>query len=201
MPRLALAGYAIFVALAFGLRIAVHLRRTGTTGFIGLSRDAGVLDVTVGALFVLALVAGALAPCLQLAGLVRPWRGLDVAAVRVAAVALYGAGLAGTLWAQFAMGDAWRLGVRRETERTALVAGGPFRWVRNPIYSSMLLAALGLALAAPNVLSALALVVLLVALELQVRFVEEPYLTRAHGTSYRDYASRTGRFVPGWGRL
>jgi len=200
MPRLALAGYAIFVALAFGLRIAVHLRRTGTTGFIGLSRDAGVLDVTVGALFVLALVAGALAPGLQLAGLVHSWRGLDVAAVRVAAVALYGAGLAGTLWAQFAMGDAWRLGVR-ETERTALVAGGPFRWVRNPIYSTMLLAALGLALAAPNVLSVLALVVLLVALELQVRLVEEPYLTRAHGTSYRDYASRTGRFVPGWGRL
>ena len=200
MPRLALAGYAIFVALAFGLRVAVHLRRTGTTGFIGLSRDAGVLDVTVGALFVLALVAGALAPAFQLASLVRPWRGLDVAAVRVAAVALYGAGLAGTLWAQFAMGDAWRLGVR-ETERTALIAGGPFRWVRNPIYSSMLLAALGLALAAPNVLSVLALVVLLVALELQVRLVEEPYLTRVHGTSYRDYASRTGRFVPGCGRI
>jgi len=200
MPRLALAGYALFVALAFGLRIAVHLRRTGTTGFIALSRDAEVLDVTVGALFVLALVAGALAPGLQLADLVSPWRGFDAPAVRMAAVALYGAGLAGTLWAQFAMGDAWRIGVR-ETERTALVAGGPFLWVRNPIYSSMLLAALGLALAAPNVLSVLALLALLVALELQVRLVEEPYLTRAHGRSYRDYASRTGRFVPGWGRL
>src|SRR4029077_4732083 len=120
--------------------------------------------------------------------------------VRVAAVALYAAGLAGTLWAQFAMGDAWRIGVR-ETERTSLVSGGPFRWVRNPIYSSMLLAALGLALAAPNVLSVLALLALLIALELQVRWVEEPYLTRAHGTSYRDYASRIGRFVPGWGRF
>ena len=200
MPRLALAGYAIFVALAFGLRIAVHHRRTGTTGFIGLSREAGALDVGVGALFVLALVAGALAPGLQLAGLVAPWRGLDATAVRVAAVVLYGAGLGGTLWAQFAMGDAWRIGVR-EMEPTSLVAGGPFRWVRNPIYSSMLLVALGLALAAPNVLSVLALVALLVALELQVRRVEEPYLTRAHGTLYRDYASRTGRFVPGWGRL
>ena len=200
MARLALAGYALFVALAFGLRIAVHLRRTGTTGFIGLSPGAGVLDVTVGALFVLAVVAGALAPGFQLASLVRPWRGLDASAIRMAAVALYGAGLAGTLWAQFTMGDAWRIGVR-ETERTALVAGGPFRWVRNPIYSSMVLVALGLALAAPNVLSVLALVALLVALELQVRLVEEPHLTRAHGTSYRDYASRTGRFVPGWGRL
>ena len=159
-----------------------------------------MLDVSVGALFVLALVAGALAPGLQLAGLVSPWMGLDASTVRVAAVALYVVGVIGTLWAQFAMGDAWRIGVR-ERERTALVSGGPFRWVRNPIYSSMLLAALGLALAAPNVLSVLALVALLVALELQVRLVEEPYLTRAHGTSYRDYASHTGRFVPGWGRL
>ena len=200
MARLALAGYALFIALAFGLRNALHLRRTGTTGFIVLSRDAGVLDVTVGAVFVLAVVAGALAPGFQLASLVRPWRGLDASAIRMAAATLYGAGLAGTLWAQFTMGDAWRIGVR-ETERTALVAGGPFRWVRNPIYSSMVLVALGLALAAPNVLSVLALVALLVALELQVRLVEEPYLTRAHGTSYRDYASRTGRFVPGWGRF
>ena len=200
MPRLALAGYAIFVALAFGLRIAVHLRRTGTTGFIGLSRDSGVIDVTVGALFVLALIAGALAPGLQLAGFVRPWMDLDATAVGVAAVILYLVGVTGTLWAQFAMGDAWRIGVR-ETERTSLIAGGPFRWVRNPIYSSMLLVALGLALAAPNVMSVLALLALLLALELQVRWVEEPYLSRAHGTSYRDYASRTGRFVPGWGRL
>ena len=200
MPRLAFAGYVLFVALAFGLRIAVHHRRTGTSGFVGLSRDAGVLDVSVGGLFVLALVAGALAPGLQLAGRVAPWRGLDATMVRVAAVALYAGGLAGTLWAQFAMGDAWRIGVR-ETERTSLVSGGPFRWVRNPIYSSMLLAALGLALAAPNVLSVLALLALLIALELQVRWVEEPYLTRAHGTSYRDYTSRTGRFVPGWGRF
>ena len=60
---------------------------------------------------------------------------------------------------------------------------------------------LGLVLLAPNVLSALALLALLLALEIQVRGVEEPYLMRTHGTAYRDYASRTGRFVPGWGRF
>ena len=54
-----------------------------------------------------------------------------------------------------------------------------------------------LALVVPNVVAALALAVLLIALELQVRWVEEPYLARAHGPSYRAYAARTGRFVPG----
>lgn len=40
----------------------------------------------------------------------------------------------------------------------------------------------------------------LVGLELQVRFVEEPYLLRTHAT-YASYASRVGRFLPGLGRL
>lgn len=34
------------------------------------------------------------------------------------------------------------------------------------------------------------------ALELQVRWVEEPHLLRAHGATYRAYMRRTGRFVP-----
>ena len=38
-------------------------------------------------------------------------------------------------------------------------------------------------------------------IELHVRAVEEPYLARAHGPSYRAYAARTARFVPGCGRL
>jgi protein-S-isoprenylcysteine O-methyltransferase Ste14 len=42
---------------------------------------------------------------------------------------------------------------------------------------------------------------LVVALELQVRVVEEPYLLRTHGARYADYARRVGRFAPGVGRL
>ena len=47
----------------------------------------------------------------------------------------------------------------------------------------------------------IAFVVLVVALELQVRVVEEPYLLVAQGAAYADYAARVGRFVPGVGRL
>ena len=78
---------------------------------------------------------------------------------------------------------------------------GTFAAVRNPIFSAVLLVSVGVALAAPTPL-ALALPPLLVlALELQVRLVEEPYLIRAHGARYLDWASRTGRFVPWIGRL
>ncbi len=44
------------------------------------------------------------------------------------------------------------------------------------------------------------LLAFLIALEIQVRLVEEPYLQRVHGEAYRRYAARTGRFMPWIGR-
>lgn len=41
----------------------------------------------------------------------------------------------------------------------------------------------------------------LLAIEIQVRWAEEPYLQRVHGSEWREYAARTGRFVPGLGRV
>lgn len=105
----------------------------------------------------------------------------------------------GTVVAQLAMGDSWRIGVDT-SERTELVTGGPFEIVRNPIFTAMLAAALGLTLLVPNVLALVGFVALLIGLELHVRLVAEPYLLRTHGGRYRRYAGRTGRFMPGLGR-
>ena len=44
-------------------------------------------------------------------------------------------------------------------------------------------------------------ILLMLALELQTRLIEEPYLTRVHGEQYTVYAARVGRFLPGVGRL
>ncbi len=38
-------------------------------------------------------------------------------------------------------------------------------------------------------------------MQVQVRAIEEPYLVRTHGAAYTGYAARTGRFLPGIGRL
>lgn len=93
-----------------------------------------------------------------------------------------------------------RVGVQ-EGERTELVTGGPYAVVRNPFFAALLPAAVGFALLVPNVVALLALLALIVALELQTRVVEEPYLLRAHGATYADYAARVGRFAPAFGRL
>jgi protein-S-isoprenylcysteine O-methyltransferase Ste14 len=109
-------------------------------------------------------------------------------------------GLLGTFWAQLAMGSSWRIGVD-PGERTALVVAGPFRLVRNPIFTAMVAATAGLALLVPNVASLAAVAILVLAIEIQVRAVEEPHLLQAHGEAYRGWARTTGRFVPGVGRL
>jgi protein-S-isoprenylcysteine O-methyltransferase Ste14 len=194
---IALIGYALFLLLGFGFRSWLHWRRTGTTGFVGLSGRIGSAEWTGGFLFVAALLAAGAAPILQAVGVLAP--AVDTPALQAAGIALYVAGAAGTLWAQLAMGNAWRIGVD-EDARTELVGAGPFRWVRNPIFSAMTVATVGLALVVPNLLSAVAVAALVVALEIHVRLVEEPYLTRVHGDRYLRYAAGTGRFVPGIGR-
>jgi protein-S-isoprenylcysteine O-methyltransferase Ste14 len=52
----------------------------------------------------------------------------------------------------------------------------------------------------PNVVALVGFVALLVALQLQVRVVEEPYLRRTHGAAYAQYEATVARFVPGLGR-
>jgi protein-S-isoprenylcysteine O-methyltransferase Ste14 len=131
---------------------------------------------------------------------VEPIGALDITALHVLGAVLAVAGIAATFGAQVAMGASWRIGVD-PGERTELVTSGPFALVRNPIYSAMLPTALGLALLVPSWVAFTGLAGLALALELQVRVVEEPYLLGVHGSRYADYAARVGRFVPGIGRL
>lgn len=200
MPMLALTVLSTYFAIAFGLRSWIQWRRTGSSGFNGISRTGGVADWIGGVLLIVAVAAAVLGPVAQLGGFVAPWPALTGPGAGAAGLVLSAAGMVGTLWSQLAMGDAWRIGVDA-SERTALVATGPFRLVRNPIYTSMVTGLGGIALLTPNVVSAAALLVLVVALELQVRRVEEPHLLRVHGAAYRSYAASTGRFLPSIGRL
>lgn len=199
MEALALALYAAYLLLAFGLRTLIQLRRTGSTGFHGLGGRPGSAEWIAGVGFALALLLGAAAPLLALLDLVEPIAALDVTAAHVAGAALAVAGIAATFYAQVAMGSSWRIGVE-EGERTELVTAGPFALVRNPIFAAMLPTALGLALLVPSWVAIAGLLGLAIALELQVRVVEEPYLLRVHGESYAAYAAQVGRFVPGVGR-
>ncbi len=200
MASLMLALFILYLALAFGVRTVLQLRRTGSTGFKGVSGRPGSAEWLGGVLFIVALVLSLAAPVLDLVGALEPFGPFDTQVGHALGFVLYGLGLVGTLVAQGAMSRSWRIGVD-ESEKTELVTTGPFALVRNPIFAAMIPGLLGLALMVPNVAALIGFVTLIGALELQVRFVEEPYLLGAHGEIYAKYASRVGRFVPGLGRL
>jgi len=199
MPALGLALLALYGLLAFGVRMVVQVRRTGSTGFKGL-RGASGLERMGGLLFALAVVLCIAGPVLQLANALSSVQALDGTGAGILGVVLASLGIAITLVAQFAMGDAWRIGVD-PSERTELVTHGPFSLVRNPIFAAMIPAFTGVALLAPNAVTIAGAILLMVALELQTRLIEEPYLFRVHGERYAVYAARAGRFLPGVGRL
>jgi protein-S-isoprenylcysteine O-methyltransferase Ste14 len=200
MAELALLLYALYLALAFGLRTLIQLRRTGSTGFHGLGGRPGSAEWIAGVGFAVALVLGVAAPVLALLDVVEPIGALDGTPAHLAGLVLALAGIAATFYAQVAMGTSWRIGVD-PAERTELVTTGPFALVRNPIFAAMLPTALGLTLLVPSWVALAGLAGLAIALELQVRVVEEPYLLRAQGDAYAGYAARVGRFVPGLGLL
>lgn len=198
MAAWALGGYVLYILLAFGLRTLIQIRRTGSSGFNGFEGRVGSAEWAAGLLFTLAVVAGLMAPLLVLAGLVPPIAVLESPGAQIAGVVVFALGAIGTLAAQVAMGDSWRIGVS-ERERTDLVTSGPFGIVRNPIFAAMLPAAFGLALMVPSPLALAAFAALFVAVEMQVRIVEEPYLARVHGSQYSSYVARVGRFAPALG--
>ena len=200
MAETALACYGVYLVVAVGVRVLLQLRATGSSGIKGVSGSPGSAEWSAGVLFFAAIALSASAPPLALNDVVEPIDALDRDAVHVAGLALFGAGLVATFAAQVAMGASWRIGVDPD-ERTELVTGGPFALVRNPIFAAMLPAFLGLTLLVPSTVAIAGLAVLFIALELQVRLVEEPYLRRVHGEAFGRYAARTGRFLPGVGRL
>lgn len=199
MAVAALILFLIYMLTGFVWRTWAQWRRTGDGGFRGISGRPGSREWIAGASFIVALLAGLLGPISALAGLA-PVAALDLTSIGVAGGALAALGILATLWTQSQMGASWRIGVD-EAERTDLITDGVFGLVRNPIFTAMSATGLGLALMTPNVVALAGFAALLLALQLQVRIVEEPYLVSTHGDSYLRYSTSVGRFLPGLGKL
>ncbi|MGV3484830.1 MAG: methyltransferase family protein [Planctomycetaceae bacterium] len=110
----------------------------------------------------------------------------------IAALSLPGIALG--LWAVMTMG-ATRVSVLPEvSEHAHLCTSGPYRWIRHPMYTALLLACLGAALSPPLAWKAVVWLLLAVILVAKARIEERHLLERFN--EYPAYQQRSWRFVP-----
>jgi protein-S-isoprenylcysteine O-methyltransferase Ste14 len=108
-------------------------------------------------------------------------------------LAVFFLGLAIAVWARLHIGSNWGTPMARKDEPD-LVTSGPYRWVRHPIYSGLILAVTGIALAVS--LWGLIAVALLAGFFVYSATREEAYLTELFPDSYPVYRRSTKMLIP-----
>jgi protein-S-isoprenylcysteine O-methyltransferase Ste14 len=114
----------------------------------------------------------------------------------VVGLVLMSAGIAIRQWAVAVLGRFFTIDIRVHPDQT-VVERGPYRWVRHPAYSGLIVTFVGIGLALGN-WAALAVVALVPAAGLVVRIrFEERALLAALGEPYRRFAASRARLFPG----
>lgn len=113
----------------------------------------------------------------------------------LAGVVLFVAGLLLRWWAIITLGRFFTVDVTIEKDHE-LVERGPFRMVRHPSYTGVLLAFVGFALTLQNWAALLVILLPIGEAFIHRMNVEEDALSRALGPRYADYMKRTKRLVP-----
>jgi protein-S-isoprenylcysteine O-methyltransferase Ste14 len=171
---------ACWALLELGLRVREARQGKGRGAHDRGTRT--LVAITIG-LAILAAVAASRSPqfpaAVRLVGLIAMWLGL---AVRI--------------WAIASLGAAFRTTVEVDPGQQ-VVSSGPYRWVRHPSYTGLLLILAGFGLARGTWLSlAAGLLLPLPALVRRIH-VEEAELNRVLGDAYRSYQTTTARLLPG----
>jgi protein-S-isoprenylcysteine O-methyltransferase Ste14 len=103
-------------------------------------------------------------------------------------------GLFGAVWARFHLGRNWSGYVTYKEDQT-LITTGPYRFVRHPIYTSMILMFIGTILYYGSLFVSIFLIILTIDFVLRTK-KEEEIMTRLFGEKYTDYMKRTKRLIP-----
>jgi protein-S-isoprenylcysteine O-methyltransferase Ste14 len=104
------------------------------------------------------------------------------------------AGLAFACWARVTLGRNWS-GVVQLKQDHELIVRGPYRFVRHPIYTGILLGFLGTALAIGSWAALLAVVIVGVSFWRKLR-LEERWLCELFGDQYHQYMGHVKALVP-----
>lgn len=107
---------------------------------------------------------------------------------------LTAAGVAHAVWARRVLGGNWSANVTVKQDH-ALVRSGPYALSRHPIYTGMLLAFVGTALAVGEVRAAIAIVLVVGSFWYKIG-LEETAMRRTFGAAYDDYSRKVKALIP-----
>jgi protein-S-isoprenylcysteine O-methyltransferase Ste14 len=108
--------------------------------------------------------------------------------------AVTGAGLLFAVWARAHIGRNWS-GIVTIKQEHELVTSGPYAFVRHPIYTGLLVAFVGSAMARGEWRGILAVVIALCALWRKLR-LEEHWMIEQFGQAYQSYRARVAALIP-----
>lgn len=109
-------------------------------------------------------------------------------------VAMVIAGLAYAVWARLHLGRNWSASVQVKDDHE-LVRTGPYRWVRHPIYTGMLIGLLGTMVAFDEWRALLALVIVFGSIWFKLKR-EERWMLETFGDAYADYRRHSRALIP-----
>jgi protein-S-isoprenylcysteine O-methyltransferase Ste14 len=112
------------------------------------------------------------------------WIGVSVVAV----------GLGFAVWARRALGRNWS-GTVTLKEEHELIRSGPYRWIRHPIYTGLVLGFVGTALARGEWRGVVAVLIVVAALWRKLR-LEELWMRELFGAQYDDYRRHSWALIP-----
>ena len=118
----------------------------------------------------------------------RTWTGYEVG------VTLVALGLAFSVWARIALGGNWSGSVTLKQHHD-IIRTGPYRFIRHPIYTGLVVAFLGSALARGEWRGLVAVAIVVAALWRKWR-LEERWLEEFFGPAYADYRRATWALIP-----
>jgi protein-S-isoprenylcysteine O-methyltransferase Ste14 len=104
------------------------------------------------------------------------------------------AGLAFSVWARVYLGRNWSASVTVKQDHE-LVQSGPYRLVRHPIYTGLLLALLGTAVARGDAQGFVAVAIAVAAIWRKLR-LEERWMQETFGETYAHYRAHVPALIP-----
>ena len=112
----------------------------------------------------------------------------------IAGLFVTAAGLGIAIWARLCLGANWsaQVSIRADHE---LIRTGPYRWIRHPIYTGMLIGLAGTALVLGENRGIVSFAIAAASFYFKAR-KEEKFLAQEFGSRFQEHTQRTGMFLP-----